>query len=56
VVRLETIRMVMAYPCHKNYKIYQMDVKSSFLNGSLEEEVYMEKPEGFLMIDNPNYV
>jgi hypothetical protein len=33
-----------------------MDVKSTFLNGDLEEEVYMEKPEGFSLTDNPDYV
>jgi hypothetical protein len=33
-----------------------MDVKSTFLNRDLEEEVYMEKPEGFSLIDNPDYV
>jgi hypothetical protein len=33
-----------------------MDVKSAFLNGDLEKEVYMEKPEGFSLTDNPNYV
>jgi hypothetical protein len=36
--------------------VYQIDVKSTFLNGDLEEEVYMEEPEGFSLIDNPNYV
>jgi hypothetical protein len=56
VVRLEAIRMFLAYSCHKNFKVYQMDVKSTFLNGDIEEEVYMEKPEGFSLKDNPNYV
>jgi hypothetical protein len=37
-------------------KVYRMDVKSTFLNGDLEEEVYMEQPEGFSLTDNPNYV
>jgi hypothetical protein len=56
VVRLEAIRMFLAYSYHKNFKVYQMDVKSAFLNGDLEEEVYMEQPEGFSLTDNPNYV
>jgi hypothetical protein len=56
VARLEAIRMFLTYSCHKNFKVYQMDVKSAFLNGDLEEEVYMEKPKGFSLTDNPNYV
>jgi hypothetical protein len=56
VARLEAIRMFLAYSCHKNFKVYQMDVKSAFLNGDLEEEVYMEQPEGFSLTDNLNYV
>jgi hypothetical protein len=42
VARMESIRMVLAYPNSKNIKFYQMDVKYIFLNGDLEEEVYME--------------
>jgi hypothetical protein len=56
VARLEAIRMFLAYSCHKNFKVYQMDFKSTFLNGDLEEEVYMEKPEGFSLEDNPHDV
>jgi hypothetical protein len=56
VARLESIRMFLSYSCHKNFKVYQMDVKSTFLNGDLKEEVYMEQPEGFSLTDNPNYV
>ena len=44
---MEEIRLILDYPCSKWIKFYQMDVKSSFLNGELEEEVYMEQPEGF---------
>jgi hypothetical protein len=54
--RLEAIIMVLAYACHNNFKVYHMDVESSFLNGYLEEEVYMEQPEGFSLTDNTNYV
>jgi FtsZ-interacting cell division protein YlmF len=56
VARLEAIRMFLAYACHKQFKVYQMDVKSSFLNGDLKEEVYMEQPEGFQLSDNPDFV
>jgi hypothetical protein len=42
VARLEAIRIFIAYACHKRFKVYQMDVKSTFLNGDLNEEVYME--------------
>ena len=41
---LEAIRMFLAYATHNNFKLYHMDVKSSFFNGDLEEEVYIEKP------------
>jgi hypothetical protein len=56
VSRLEAIRMFLAYAWHKNIKVYQMDVKSSFLNGDLKEEVYMEQPEGFQPSYNPDFV
>ena len=47
VARLEAIRMFLAFAAHSDYKVYQMDVKSAFLNGELEEEVYVEQPPGF---------
>ena len=47
VSRMETICLILAYACSKNFKVYQMDVKSAFLNGELEEEVYIEQPKGF---------
>jgi hypothetical protein len=56
VERLEDIRMFLSYACHKRFKVYQMDVKSVFLNGYLSEEVYMEQPEGFKLSDNPDLV
>jgi hypothetical protein len=56
VERLEAIRMFIYYTCHKKFKVYQMDVKSAFLNGDIEEKVYMEQPKGFSLKDNPNYV
>ncbi|CAH9071025.1 unnamed protein product [Cuscuta europaea] len=47
VARLEAIRIFLAYAAHKQFTVYQMDVKSAFLNGLLEEEVYVEQPPGF---------
>jgi hypothetical protein len=44
VARMEAIHLILAYAFSKNVKVYQMDVKSYFLNGELEEEVYIEKP------------
>ncbi|KAK1388363.1 hypothetical protein POM88_016541 [Heracleum sosnowskyi] len=52
VARLEAIRIFIAYAAHANFKVYQMDVKSAFLNGELEEEVYISQPPGF---EDPNY-
>ena len=56
VARLESIRMFLAYACFKNFKLYQMDVKSAFLNGFLNEEVYVRQPPGFEDDNFPNYV
>jgi hypothetical protein len=42
VARLEVIRMFLAFASFNNFKVYQMDVKSTFMNGDLEEEVYIE--------------
>ena len=56
VARLKAIRMFLALSCHKNFKVYQMDVKSAFLNGKLEEEIYIEQPEGFLLSENKDYI
>jgi hypothetical protein len=56
VVRMETIHFLLAYACSENVKVYQMDVKSAFLNGEIEEEVYIEQPEGFQLSENVDYV
>jgi hypothetical protein len=56
VARMEAICLLLAYACSKNIKMYQMDVKSTFLNGELEEEVYIEQPEGFQLSENADYV
>ena len=47
VARIEAVNLFLAYAAHKKFKLYQMDVKSAFLNGELEEEVYIEQPKGF---------
>ncbi|GJX03442.1 retrovirus-related pol polyprotein from transposon TNT 1-94 [Tanacetum coccineum] len=56
VARIEAIRIFVAYAAHKNMTIYQMDVKTAFLNGELKEEVYVSQPEGFVDQDNPSHV
>ncbi|GJZ91222.1 retrovirus-related pol polyprotein from transposon TNT 1-94 [Tanacetum coccineum] len=56
VARLEAIRIFSAYAAHKNMIVYQMDVKTAFLNGILREEVYVSQPDGFVDQDNPNHV
>nr|GEW23794.1 hypothetical protein [Tanacetum cinerariifolium] len=56
VARLEAIRIFLAYAAHKNMVVYQMDVKTAFLNGNLWEEVYVSQPDGFVDPDNPNHV
>nr|GEX28840.1 integrase, catalytic region, zinc finger, CCHC-type, peptidase aspartic, catalytic [Tanacetum cinerariifolium] len=54
VARLEAIRIFLAYVAHKNMVVYQMDVKTTFFNGNLREEVYVSQPDGFVDQDNPN--
>ncbi|GJZ26014.1 retrovirus-related pol polyprotein from transposon TNT 1-94 [Tanacetum coccineum] len=56
VARLEAIRILIAYAAHKNMTVYQMDVKTAFLNGILREEVYVSQPDEFVDQDNPNHV
>nr|GFD39194.1 retrovirus-related Pol polyprotein from transposon TNT 1-94 [Tanacetum cinerariifolium] len=56
VARLEAIRIFLAYASHMNMVVYQMDVKTVFLNGNLQEEVYVSQLDGFVDPDNPNYV
>ena len=56
VARLEAIRIFLAYAAHMKFKVFQMDVKSAFLNGELEEEVYVEQPPGFIDPKYPNHV
>nr|GEY02754.1 hypothetical protein [Tanacetum cinerariifolium] len=56
VARLEAIRIFLAYAAHKNMVVYQIDVKTVFLNGNLREEVYVSQPDGFVDQDNPNHM
>ncbi|GJW42936.1 retrovirus-related pol polyprotein from transposon TNT 1-94 [Tanacetum coccineum] len=55
VARLEAIRFFLAFAAHMNMVIYQIDVKTAFLNGNLREEVYVSQPDGFVDPDNPNH-
>ncbi|KAJ9551482.1 hypothetical protein OSB04_015527 [Centaurea solstitialis] len=56
VARIEAIRMFLAYAAHKDFTVYQMDVKTAFLNGVLKEEVYVSQPQGFVDQDHPDHV
>jgi hypothetical protein len=56
VARLESIHILLAYATYHGFKLYQMDVKSAFLNGPIKEEVYVEQPPGFEDSENPNHV
>jgi hypothetical protein len=47
IARLEAIRILLAFAASKGFKLYQMDVKSAFLNGYIEEEVYVRQPPSF---------
>ena len=49
VIRFETVRMMIALAVQNGLKLHQMDVTTAFLNGKLEEEVYMKQPEGFII-------
>jgi hypothetical protein len=56
VARLETIRILLAYASSHKMKLFQMDVKSAFLNDFINEEVYVEQPPGFEDATYPNHV
>jgi hypothetical protein len=56
VARLEAIWFLLAFVAHQNFKLYQMDVKSAFLNGLLSKEDYVERPPGFKDLKCPNHV
>ena len=56
VARLEAIRLLLSYAVNHGIILYQMDVKSAFLNGVIEEEVYVKQPLGFEDLKNPDHV
>jgi hypothetical protein len=56
VARLESIRILLAYATHYDFKLYQMDIKSAFLNGSIKEKVYVEQSPSFEDEEYPNHV
>nr|GFB05339.1 copia protein [Tanacetum cinerariifolium] len=56
VARLKAIWIFLAYDAHKNMVVYQMDVKTAFLNENLQEEVYVSQPDGFVDLDNLSHV
>ncbi|KAK9147880.1 hypothetical protein Scep_006637 [Stephania cephalantha] len=56
VSKKDSLRIILALVAHFDFELQQMDVKTAFLNGQLEEEVYMKQPEGFSSIGNENLV
>nr|GEW84583.1 retrovirus-related Pol polyprotein from transposon TNT 1-94 [Tanacetum cinerariifolium] len=53
---MEAIRIFLAYVAHKGFTMYQMDVKTAFLHGSLKEDVYVCLPEGFIDANHPSHI
>jgi hypothetical protein len=56
MARYTSIRTIIALAAKMKWKLYQMDVKTAFLNGVIEEEVYIEKPQGFEVEDKKSHV
>ena len=56
IARLEAIIIFLVFSSFQKFKFYQMDVKSPFLNGDLEEEVNIEQREGFILVNDENSV
>nr|GEW23322.1 copia protein [Tanacetum cinerariifolium] len=56
VARIEAIRLFLAYAAHKDFTVFQMDVKTTFLNGILKEEVYVGQPPGIVSKQYPDHV
>nr|GEV09099.1 retrovirus-related Pol polyprotein from transposon TNT 1-94 [Tanacetum cinerariifolium] len=55
VARMEAIRIFLAYAAHKSFTVFPMDVKTTFLHGTLKEDVYVCQPEGFINVDHPSH-
>jgi len=56
VARLEVVRLLLAYACMNGFKLHQMDVKNTFLNGYIDEEVYVSQPPSFEDHKYPDHV
>jgi len=56
MARLEVVRLLLAYACLCGFKLFQMNVKSAFLNGFIDEEVYVSQPPGFEDHNHPDHV
>nr|GEU86948.1 retrovirus-related Pol polyprotein from transposon TNT 1-94 [Tanacetum cinerariifolium] len=56
IARLKSIRILLAYACALNFKLFQMDVKNAFLNGFINEDVYVAQPSGFIDFEIPDHV
>nr|GFB34140.1 retrovirus-related Pol polyprotein from transposon TNT 1-94 [Tanacetum cinerariifolium] len=55
VARIKTIHLFLAYPAHKDFTVFQMDVKTAFLNEILKEEVYVSQPPSFVSKQYPHH-
>ena len=56
ITRMESIRILLTLACHLKFKLYQMNVKTAFLNGLLKEDVYVAQPKGFIDPHFPDHV
>lgn len=56
VARLDTVRVILAIAANRRWQVHHLDVKSAFLNGELEEDVYVAQPEGFIVKDKEHLV
>jgi hypothetical protein len=56
VVRLETVRLLLAFAANEGWHVHHMDVKSFFLNGELQEQVFVSQPPGFIVYNEEHKV